>query len=448
MIPIASPENVTADWKPSLYTSQIQDPETGDLLLHNSFMGAIARIPADQAQLLKPYFERGFDEAELARPALRELSTQGFFVPSHRDERTFVSQILDREREYGFHIIILPHENCNFRCVYCYETFARGKMNPGIVRGLKTFIDRKVQEIPSLAVSWFGGEPLLARDVIYDLSDSFMASAEKHRVSYASNMTTNGWFMTPDVVDKLIAREVRFYQITIDGPEESHNQTRHLAGGGPTYRRILDNLIAMRRRPDKFTVRIRVNFNNTNVPKIEQFLTELAPLYKDDSRFNLSFHPVGRWGGPNDSTLDVCEAESANAVKHALMTKALNRGAHGDMVTEHLQPHGNVCYAAKETSICVGSDGMVYKCTVAFEDERNHVGRITEGGDFLVNEKRWNLWTKLDDKDTGKCGGCAFNPACESRSCPLVAMDDKEPPCPMTPSDYEGLVRLAVVSMS
>jgi uncharacterized protein len=443
-------------WKLSLYTSVVRD-DSGDLLLHNSFMGAIARIPAQQSQTIEKFLQPGFekyrkgstepevDEPDSSDPVLTELCGGGFFVPAHLDERKLASETIDKERESGFGIIILPHENCNFRCVYCYETFERGKMKPDVVAGLKAFVDRKAKETGSLSTSWFGGEPLLGRDVIYELSDSFIDSCEQNSISYTSSMTTNGYFLTPNVVDSLLQRKVNHYQVTLDGPEASHNSTRKLAGGQGTYRKILDNLAAMRDRDDKFLVRIRVNFDNTNHQFMDHFFDEITPLFKGDPRFNLDFHAVGKWGGPNDSVLDVCDADSAQTVRLSLIKKSLKLGFTDRMVKDSLMSHGSICYAGKENSIVVRTDGVICKCTVAFEDPRNHVGRLTKEGELLINHARWDLWTKLDDKNAGKCTSCSFSPSCQSRACPLVAIDQKEPPCPMTRTEYESMVKLVAV---
>jgi uncharacterized protein len=382
-------------------------------------------------------------ETHLSDDGLKELCEGGFFVPSDLDEGNIVSQILDHEREKEFLIIILPHENCNFRCVYCYETFERGKMEPDIIVGLKAFAGRKAKETRCLSISWFGGEPLLARNVIYELSDSFMDSCERNGTLYKSSMTTNGYFLTPDVVDLLLQRKVNHFQVTLDGPETVHNRTRKLAGGGGTYRKILDNLTEMRYRDDKFSVRIRVNFNEDNAPFMEQHLSELSALFRDDPRFYVAFNTIGQWGGPNDSTFDVCDNESASRIYLQLAEKTLKSGFSDQIIKGLLTSHSNACYAARESSIIVSSDGTVYKCTVAFEDSHNHVGTLTKDGQLLIDQSRQNLWTGFNDKNTSKCTSCTFFSACQSRHCPLVAMDQNEPPCPFTKTEYESMVKLA-----
>jgi uncharacterized protein len=434
-------------WKLSHYTSVIRDSDSGDILLHNSFMGAIALVPAHKAKNIEKFLSHEINGSDLTDEGFQELCEAAFFVPSNINERQLVSKIIDKERELGFQIIILPHENCNFRCVYCYEKFERDKIEPDVVVGLKAFVARKVQEVKSLSISWFGGEPLLALDSICDLSDSFLHSCEQYGVTYTSDITTNGYLLTDEIVDSLLKRKVTSYQVTLDGPEDIHNRSRKLAGGGETYRTILDNLSRMRDRSETFSVSIRVNFREEHTASpMEQFMHEVQTLFEGDTRFNLAFHPVGRMGGPNDPDLDICDFKSQGTFRTAFSKRSLELGFSDDLIKQGLQPHGNVCYAGRESSIVVGSDGTVYKCTVAFDDARNHVGRITRVGELLVNQARWDLWTKLDDKEVGKCTSCSYSPSCQSRGCPLGAIVDKIPPCPMTRDEYEAMVKLVALN--
>lgn len=90
----------------------------------------------------------------------------------------------------------------------------------------------------------------------------------------------------------------------------------------------------------------------------------------------------------------------------------------------------------------VGSDGTIYKCTVAFEDDRNKVGQLYPDGTLEIDRDKWRAWTE-PHSPSGKCGTCSFSAACQSRACPLAAMDQGEPPCPFTPADYERMVTVA-----
>ncbi|TOB11935.1 radical SAM protein, partial [Vibrio parahaemolyticus] len=65
----------------------------------------------------------------------------------------------------GLQLIIFPTEKCNFRCTYCYEKFEVGRMSNELIQGIKKFLEVRIPELDRLVISWFGGEPLLAKEV-------------------------------------------------------------------------------------------------------------------------------------------------------------------------------------------------------------------------------------------------------------------------------------------
>lgn len=430
-------------WKLSSYTSVFEQP-SGDLLLHNGFMGAVARIPPSRANAFQQFFEAGVTEADLIETDVQGLCDGGFFAPAEMDEHAVVPRILDQERNLlSFRLSILPHQHCNFRCTYCYERFKLGRMQPEVVAGLKALANRLASEFPELQVNWFGGEPLLALSIVCELSAHFRDCCGRSGARYASGMTTNGYRLHPEVVTLLLNHGVTSYQVTLDGPERLHDAHRKLKGGAGTYRRILANLCDMRSRLEEFKVNIRVNFDRSSVDHIEHWVgDELAPLLGDDQRFALEFHPVGRWGGSNDRNLEVCDADRIEAARLGFLSRSQFARFPDRRVKALLSPHGNVCYAGKETAIVVGSDGKVYKCTLAFDDPRNLVGRLTPNGELELDRSRWELWTKTNGNTESRCGQCSFFPCCQGRVCPLATMNRGLPVCPMSRKEYERLVQL------
>ena len=428
-------------WKLSRYTVVFRS-ESGDAYFHNSYMGALALVPAAEFSRIEGLLGREITKND--NEILDELCANGFFFPSGTDEKKFVSDVLSRENQSGnFDLIILPHENCNFRCTYCYETHKRGRMEPGVIEGLKHLVEKKTAGCSGLSIRWFGGEPLLAPDIIYDLSDSFLRSCEKNGIPYWSHMTTNAYLLTPGVLDKLLQRKINDFQITLDGPEETHDTTRVLAGGGKTFRTIYNNLLEMKKRDDEFTVSIRINFNNESLALMEDFFASISQSFGDDRRFGLYLRPIGKYGGPNDDNIEVCEPAYAKVAEMELSERYLQFGYLDRLVKKSLQSHGQVCYAGKESSMVIGADGTIYKCSVSFENPDNHVGKLLPDGSLDIDKSKWDLWVANKNIDHQACESCPVYPLCQGKYCPRSSIKENKPVCPMTRTTYSQLVQLA-----
>jgi hypothetical protein len=83
----------------------------------------------------------------------------------------------------------------------------------------------------------------------------------------------------------------------------------------------------------EFVVQIRVNFDPLSLPDLEDWLKQLAIDFAGDQRFRLSFHAIGRWGGPNDPTLSVCGAEAAAEARMRLTEIAARNGFSNDGIS-------------------------------------------------------------------------------------------------------------------
>jgi uncharacterized protein len=232
-----------------------------------------------------------------------------------------------------------------------------------------------------------------------------------------------------------LAAGIRRFQVTLDGPAETHNQSRVLAGGGPSFERIIQNVRYMRDRLKDFHIVIRVNFSPTNLPVMPDFVRFLGDEFGNDTRFSVRFRPVGHWGGPNDNLIQICDFHSGEHNEISLMHLASQCGFSLSTWQEAMQPFGSVCYAANPNHFVIGSDGIVYKCTVAFDDPRNHVGHLTPDGELNLVEQKVDLWTRSGEEVDTDCQACHFRPACQGNLCPLERLDHQPKRCPTVKSN-------------
>jgi uncharacterized protein len=92
-------------------------------------------------------------------------------------------------------------------------------------------------------------------------------------------------------------------------------------------------------------------------------------------------------------------------------------------------------------SIVVGSDGMVYKCTVAFDNPINHVGQLHPDGRIEIYHQRFAQWV-ADGATDATCQSCQVHPICHGSSCPLIRIEENQRPCPPVRKDLPAFIRL------
>ncbi|MFV9510433.1 radical SAM protein [Tepidibacillus sp. LV47] len=408
----------------------IAHTDNNGLVLYNSYTGAIASFSEEEKGEILLALKREGIKGELSDP-LKRLVESGFLVPDHVNEdmrAKFLHQSLHRTDQ--MHLVLFPTEECNFRCTYCYETFPRGKMDDDTIEGLKKYVEQNASRLNLLSISWLGGEPLLAIDVIEELSKSFLDTVEKYGIDYTADISTNGYFLTDDVFKKLLNWKIRRFMITIDGLEPIHDQRRHLLGGGKTFSRIIDHLKNIKDSNEEFEITIRVNFDENNLPAMPELISFLSEHFSEDKRFGIFFRPVGRWGGVNDDQIPVCMNGRRDEKIWELTKLSLEKGLKMSSIIENsLLPTGSVCYAAKPYSLVVGSNGKLYKCSIAFEDEKNQIGQIYRDGSIKIDYDKFAFWVTSGEENDSVCQSCFYRPACQGNHCPLYRMRTGLRPC-------------------
>jgi uncharacterized protein len=419
-------------WAPSRYNVRATT-EDGRLVLWNTFSGAMSVFKPDQVPTLKSMIGKAGFEAP-PEGLVKYLLDRGFLLREGTDEHRRLQLAFGRQqyRTDTLQLFLLSSEDCNFRCKYCYEQFARGTMLPWVRTAIKSLVQNRIGRLNRLVVSWFGGEPLYGLKAIEELAPFFLKEVEEHSVSYFSHMTTNGYLLTPEVADRLLAWQIKDYQITIDGTPENHDCNRPTRDGRGTFWDIFNNLKALHQRADDFSVLIRVNFDQQNYPRLEQFFDLVAAELGGDPRFKLGFFPVGRWGGPNDERLSVCGLDETTQVQSDLKKAAHKRGLKiTGTLKEVSGPGAQVCYAARPYNFIIGASGKVMKCTIALDTkDYNVVGYLREDGELMLDQDKLALWTEPAFENDKQCRKCVIAPTCQGITCPLVRIEHDRRPCP------------------
>lgn len=418
-------------WVPSRFNVRAVTDD-GRLVVWNSLTGAMSVFRASQRSSMEALLSRkGFE----AKPTgiVEYLLKRGFLVQEGTDELRRVRLGFGQQqyRNDILQLILLASEDCNFRCQYCYEDFARGTMQPWVRTGIKKLVAKRAPKLRSLSISWFGGEPLYGFAAIEDLAPFFIETADEHSLAFSSRMTTNGYLLTPEVAERLLAWRINGFQITLDGIASDHDRNRPTRDGEGTFAVIFENLKSLRQRSEDYEVDIRINFDRNNHSSLRSLLDDLEAEFGGDPRFQLRFRAVGQWGGPNDSSLDVCGRDESKRIQMEMKAEARRRGLRlSDDAAGMQQIGGHVCYAARPYNFIVGATGKLMKCTIELDKkERNVVGELSAEGELLLNFDRMALWTDPAFESDAKCQKCTVLPVCQGISCPLVRFETNDSPC-------------------
>lgn len=328
-------------------------------------------------------------------------------VPLSLAQQTLDPRVLD--------LIVFPTERCNFRCTYCYEDFLLGKMSSSTQEGLERLIANRAADTDRMTISWFGGEPLLALDVVHRIS-SFAKEYFPAPKLFASGMTTNGYRLDLDTFTGLLDSGVTQFQISLDGPRDVHDRTRVRADGKGTFDRIWNNLRAIASFASKseaaFHIVLRLHYDADSAYVMTPLIDAIEDELSDPTRFSVLFHEIEKLGGPNDATIRLPSSK-----EHAHVRRLADRIAGAQRASNRhelaIDVDSYICYAARANSLVIRSDGRIAKCTVALNDERNVIGSLAADGTVQLDDDRLKPWIR------GAFSGDPTELACPLESMPL-----------------------------
>lgn len=271
------------------------DPQK--VMIFNSLTTSLAEAEKTHLYLLDlPRFDY---EAlpDAAKQFVDGLKQGGFVLDDAVDELKILKFAYNSNKynRLGLGLTIAPTLRCNFACTYCYEQAGESQagrdghnafISEKVQQELLRFIEQAANTVKSLFITWYGGEPLLARDIIFGLSEKIIAIAEANKIAYSAVMITNGYLLTedPDIVQKLKDSRIKLFQITLDGPPGVHNRRRMLKGvGGPTFDRILAGVRLL--AANEMQVSLRVNVDRTNMDEALKLLDILEENNLKDIHF-------------------------------------------------------------------------------------------------------------------------------------------------------------------
>ncbi len=384
----------------------------GRTLAYNSLSGALAVWEEDERRI----YERLplDDEQNSTTSSLAELVYGGFAVRDDVDELEIIRGQYNAHR-YDMKTMILtvaPTLACNFGCDYCFQ--GQDKPNQGmgseVQQALLGLIHRVSPAIRRLHIAWYGGEPLIRRDLIESLSDRVIEQCDAYGKIYDAMIVTNGYFLDTNVARMLVDKRVKSAQVTLDGLPSYHDQRRHLHSKKGTFARILENLKAVVEEVPQLRISIRVNIDDRNRDDIEGLIDLLADQgLGHKHNFKMYFAPIEAMTEGCHGVEDVTMSKA----RYARLEAELYRHGYRAGLTGLPYPprfHGT-CAAVRPRGFVIVPSGEIHKCWDTVSDPSRAVGSLFDLESVDKNElaRAWLQWTPFDNET---CRNCKILPNC------------------------------------
>lgn len=370
---------------------------------YNTLNKSFFKISAGLGEKIRVCIDAG-DLDSLPESLISKLKDGGFIVDNDMDELEIVRKNNRKSIEdKNYFLIILPTLDCNYHCWYCIQDHVESKMSPETLNRILKHIDHMVdtEKIESLHIEWFGGEPFMYfEDVISPISEYARNKCGEAGIPFMNTSTTNGYYLSPDVIERCREYDFRHFQITLDGNKEFHDKVKFRKGCESTFVHVLENINRLLSYSKEATVSLRINYTHRNLN--EAIVDEVNTYIEADNRSRICIVPRKVWQEEKDNSFNV------------ILSEILDRFRESGYVVEYWSPVYNYipCYANKRYYTTVNFNGNVVKCTACNDlYEKEPKGMLEEDGTVSWTP---GFDTKYSEPtfENERCLGCNKLPIC------------------------------------
>ncbi len=385
----------------------------GFLLIFNSISGNFLKMDKDAANLYMNMKNKkdDFSRYKGYNDDLAIMQKSGVILEDNINEFELINvqHNLRRFLTSSMNLTIAPTLNCNFNCFYCFENKKKSRMTKKTEEKLIEFIKSKIKNLSYLKIEWFGGEPLLEKNIIYNLSEKIISLCKKNDCKFSASMITNGYLLDKKTALRLKKLKVDRIQITLDGPKEIHDKRRMLVNGSGTFDKIVENLINC---ADIIKIDLRINVDKKNKDEVHGLIDLLKQKNLED-KINVYY---GMVTDDTSSCKDFSENTFNTREYLSLETKLFNYNIKkGFKVFKKPKPAIGGCSAVSINSFIIDPKGDLYKCAKTIGIKEEKVGNIADPIKLNSKHLKWLSW---DPKFFDICRNCKYLPLCMG-GCPF-----------------------------
>ncbi|WPC41285.1 thioether cross-link-forming SCIFF peptide maturase [Clostridium sp. JS66] len=316
--------------------------------------------------------------------------------------------------------------DCNLRCKYCFADEGdykgcRELMSAEIAKKAIDFVIKKSGPRKNIEVDWFGGEPLMAFNVIKEVMEYTKEQEKIHNKNIRFTMTTNATLLNDEIMNYL-DKNMGNIILSIDGRKEVNDKVRVRVDGTGSFDSILPKIKKMVEIRDKSKqYYARGTFTRWNTDFFEDI-----KFMADQGFDEISIEPVVL---PEDHPLSLREEDLPTIFEQydKLYFEMLKRHKEGkDFRFYHfnIDLQGGPCVykrisgcGAGHEYVAITPEGDIYPCHQFIGNEDFKLGNLSSdeelNTDIVDKFRNAHIYTKPECK---KCwarfycsGGCQAN---------------------------------------
>lgn len=160
---------------------------------------------------------------------------------------------------------------CNLRCKYCYyfeknQLYQQDKnhviTDALLEKFIKDYIESQIS--PEVLFTWHGGETLMRPIAFYEKALELQKFYGRGR-HIENCIQTNGTLITEEWC-KFFKKNAFLVGVSIDGPQEFHDEYRKTAGGGPSFQKVMKGIRLLNKHGVEWNALAVVNDFNVDYP--------------------------------------------------------------------------------------------------------------------------------------------------------------------------------------
>lgn len=427
-------------YKPSFYNFFIDLEDTDNKLVYNTFTNRLGIMNPEYVNILSG--SEAVNLNGIDHSIIKQLVKDGMLINEDIDEIK-VLRYLNDSHKYSKEVMaltIVPTKNCNFRCTYCYqERDAFKDMSMEVQQEVLRFISSSVKKLKEIHITWFGGEPLLKKDIVVSMSRSIHELAIQNDCLCSFTLITNGYLIDDELIRAIAELNFQMVQLTLDGPPHIHNQRKGFKeADADCFERIIMNIKKL--VSNNVKTAIRINIDHTNQDHLEELLDILVTE-------NLKI--PGIYAAQVYPYTEVCKSVEDIAMNSAefcdysynLYELMLRKGFDVDISKAFPKRKAHFCCADQVNSFVVDPDGFLYKCYSDFEDSSSSLGSILDFKLSKIDKSKHAKWLTRSAFDSEECLDCKLLPLCMG-GCPYISMkENKKNNCSFTEQYIQRIVK-------